>query len=299
LVTKPAWLKRRIPPTGKSATVVELVKNSHLHTVCEEAHCPNQTECYSRGTATFLLLGPGCTRRCTFCAVDKSAILPPDKKEPKKTADAVSMLGLNFCVLTMVTRDDLPDGGAEHISRTIQTIQKECLNVRVEVLISDLGGNWNALERVLASRPDVLNHNIETIPRLYPQVRPHASYQRSLDLLSRAARYRPRLVVKSGIMLGLGEQVNEVLSVMNDLRKAGCHLLTLGQYLAPSKRHHPVIRYIPPDEFEDYKEEAKNLGFQGVASGPYVRSSYQADQLFYIAKDRFTPTNVQNSISQH
>ncbi len=292
LVTKPAWLRRRIPPIGQSAIVIESIKNRHLHTVCEEAHCPNQLECYSRGTATFLLLGPGCTRHCTFCAVDRSAVLPPDKREPEKTAEVVSLLGLNFCVLTMVTRDDLPDGGAEHLSRTVQIIKKECPDIGVEVLISDLGGNWNDLERILATRPHVLNHNVETIPRLYPRVRPQADYQRSLDLLSRAARYRPHPIVKSGIMLGLGEHMDEVLRVMDDLRKAGCHLLTLGQYLAPSKRHHPVIRYIPPHEFEDYEEEAFKRGFHGVASGPYVRSSYQADKLFHIAKDRFLLTHV-------
>ncbi len=280
ITQKPPWLTRRLSAAGQGASVAASIKNHYLHTVCEEAHCPNQMECYGRGTATFLLLGPGCTRHCTFCAVDKTGVMPPDTGEPERTAEVVSILGLNYCVLTMVTRDDLPDGGAGHVSRTIEIIKRGCQDVVVEVLISDLAGNWSALKRVLAIRPDVLNHNVETVPRLYPQVRPKAVYRRSIELLSRAAGYMPPLVIKSGMMLGLGETREEILGVMDDLRAAGCHLLTLGQYLAPSKRHHPVIRYIPPDEFEEYKEEAIRRGFLGVASGPYVRSSYQADQLY-------------------
>jgi lipoic acid synthetase len=265
-----------------------IIKNGSLHTVCQEAHCPNQMECYSRGTATFLLLGPGCTRRCTFCTVDKSAIHPPDEGEPSRTAVAVARLKLNYCVLTMVTRDDLHDGGAGHIARSVLAIHEKCVGVRVEVLISDLGGDWDALETVLATGPQVLNHNVETVPRLYATVRPQAHYSRSLHLLSRASESAPSVVTKSGLMLGLGETKDELLRVMDDLREAGCHLLTLGQYLAPSATHHPVIRYVPPEEFEEFRQEALGRGFYGAASSPYVRSSYQADQLYRLARDRLS-----------
>lgn len=284
IIPKPPWLKRRLPGAGQSTTVAACVRNHFLHTVCEEARCPNQMECYGRGTATFLLLGPACTRRCTFCAVDKSAVQPPDDQEPRRAAEAVSLLGLTYCVLTMVTRDDLPDGGAGHVAESIEAVREKGRNIAIEALISDLGGNPDSLERVLAAGPDVLNHNIETVPRLYTEVRPQADYQRSLRLLSAAAESIPAPVIKSGLMLGLGETRDEVLRVMDDLLWAGCHALTLGQYLAPSGRHHPVVRYVQPDEFEKYREDALNRGFYGVASGPFVRSSYQADRLYLHAK---------------
>jgi lipoic acid synthetase len=197
----------------------------------------------------------------------------------------VAKIGLTFCVLTMVTRDDLSDGGALHIAKTIEAIRKKCPGVGVEVLISDLGGNKDALEIVLASKPEVLNHNIETVPRLYPEVRPQASYSRSLKLLKRASSHMPPMVIKSGLMLGLGETREEVLGSMHDLRKVGCLLLTLGQYLAPSDQHHPVIRYVPPEEFAGYEEEALALGFTAVASSPLVRSSYKAEQLYQTARN--------------
>jgi len=282
--SKPAWLRRRLPPSGRSAAVVTAIKDRGLRTVCEEAHCPNQLECFSRGTATFLLLGPSCTRRCTFCIVNKSHVHPVNPAEPSRTAQAVAEMGLKFCVLTMVTRDDLPDGGAEHITQTVEAIRKECPGVGIEVLTSDLGGNWAALEMVLAAAPEVLNHNIETVPRLYSQVRPQANYQRSLELLNRAGAHSPPFVTKSGLMLGLGETKEEVLKAMDNLREVGCHLLTLGQYLAPSKRHHPVIQYIPPDEFAEYEAEALARGFYGVASAPLVRSSYHAEELYRTAR---------------
>jgi lipoic acid synthetase len=282
--SKPAWLRRRIPPPGRSSAVLAAIKNRALYTVCEEAHCPNQLECFSSGTATFLLLGPGCTRRCTFCAVDKSAIRAPDPKEPARTAEAVAQMALGFCVVTMVTRDDLADGGAQHVAHTIEAIHTRCPGVGVEILISDLGGSWAALEKVLAAAPEVLNHNLETVPRLYPQVRPQANYRRSLEVLGQARSHVPAFVTKSGLMLGLGETKEEVLRVMDDLREAGCHLLTLGQYLAPSERHHPVIRYIPPDEFAEYKAEALERGFLAATSAPLVRSSYRAEELYHIAR---------------
>jgi lipoic acid synthetase len=283
---KPPWLRRRIPAPGRNATVVAAVKGRGLHTVCEEAHCPNQMECFSRGAATFLLLGPSCTRRCTFCAVDKSSVHTPDSGEPLRTAEAVAQMELNFCVVTMVTRDDLPDGGAGHVVRTIESIRKECPGVGIEILISDLAGNWDALETVLIARPEVLNHNLETVPRLYPRVRPQADYRRSLELLARAAAHVPPMVIKSGLMLGLGEKKDEVLQAMDDLRNSDCHLLTLGQYLAPSYQHHPIVRYVPPEEFDEYQGEALTRGFSGVASAPLARSSYKAAQLYNTARNR-------------
>ena len=281
---KPPWLRRRLPPSGQSAAVVAAIKNRGLHTVCEEAHCPNQLECFAAGTATFLLLGPSCTRCCTFCAVDKSPVHMPDPEEPLRTAEAVAEMKLQFCVVTMVTRDDLPDGGAQHVARTIEAIREKSLNSGIEVLISDLGGNWAALEVVLTAMPDVLNHNLETVPRLYSQVRPQANYQRSLRLLARARSHVPPLVTKSGLMVGLGEQKDEVLEVMGDLRQAGCNVLTLGQYLAPSERHHPVVRYVSPEEFAEYEAHALQRGFNGVASAPLVRSSYRAGELYRTAR---------------
>ncbi len=277
---KPPWLRRRLPGAGQSGLVMNALRSRALHTVCEEAHCPNQMECYGQGTATFLLLGPGCTRRCSFCAVDKSGVRPVDESEPAHVAEAVAQMSLRYCVLTMVTRDDLPDGGAGHVARTLSAIREKSPGVVVEALISDLGGDRDALETVLAARPDVLNHNLETVPRLYTAVRPQADYGRSLALIARAAALRPPLVIKSGVMLGLGEKREEILSLMDDLLEAGCHLLTLGQYLAPSKKHHPVVRYVPPDEFEAYGKEGLARGFHGVASAPLVRSSYQAEQMY-------------------
>jgi len=243
-------------------------------------------ECFGRGTATFLLLGPSCTRRCTFCAVDKSPTLTPDPDEPSRIADAVAQLELNFCVLTMVTRDDLPDGGAEHIAATVSEIRKARPGLGIEILISDLHGSGSALSRVLEVRPEVLNHNVETVPRLYPEVRPQADFERSLELLRRASSYNQPLVTKSGLMLGLGETARELIETMQAVRDTGCRLLTLGQYLAPSKRHHPVVRYVPPEEFSEYEKIGLGMGFSGVASAPFVRSSYEAGRLYREAISR-------------
>jgi lipoic acid synthetase len=213
--------------------------------------------------------------------VDKSTVKAPDANEPLHIADAVAKMALKHAVLTMVTRDDLNDGGAAHIVRTVQAIRAVAPAAAIELLISDLAGNWEALTHVMASQPQVLNHNVETVPRLYPTVRPQADYHRSIELLRRAAAHRPELVTKSGLMLGLGETRDEVLRVLDALRQSNCRLLTIGQYLAPSSRHHPVIRYIPPDEFADYMYEAYSRGFSGVASSPFVRSSYQAGKLYH------------------
>jgi lipoic acid synthetase len=284
---KPPWLRRRLPAQGATSQVSAIVRAQALHTVCVAAHCPNQMECFSRGTATFLLLGPACTRRCTFCAVDKSALHPPDPQEPERTAAAIAALGVDYCVLTMVTRDDLPDGGAQHVAQTIAAVRRTCPRIGIEVLISDLGGNQDALRIVLDANPEVLNHNLETVPRLYPEVRPQADYQRSLGLLATAAGRRPDIAIKSGLMLGLGETRAEILQSLDDLRAAGCVLLTLGQYLAPSRQHHPVRRYVPPEEFSEYGAEALERGFSGVASAPLVRSSYRAASLYRRFRERF------------
>ncbi|MBT8369875.1 MAG: lipoyl synthase [Deltaproteobacteria bacterium] len=278
---KPPWLRKKIPSSGTSSELLATIREGALHTVCAEAHCPNQMECFSKGTATFLLLGPNCTRSCRFCAVGKLPVNPPDPAEPLRIAQAVAKMGVTFCVLTMVTRDDLSDGGSTHVARTIRAIRSQCPQVGVEVLISDLAGNQQALKWVLDAVPEVLNHNIETVPRLYATVRPQADYLRSIELLTRSRDLAPSVATKSGMMLGLGETRDEILAVMEDLRKAGCKLLTLGQYLAPSERHHPVVRFVTPPEFEDFKSEAQKRGFLGVASSPFVRSSYRAGWLYH------------------
>lgn len=284
LAHKPRWLWQKLPAEGHNLKVKALTDQLGLHTVCIEAHCPNQMECYGRGEATFILLGPSCTRRCAFCAVDKSPVKPPDPFEPKRTAAAITKMGLKFAVLTMVTRDDLADGGADHIHRTVLAIREMCPDVGIEILISDLGGDLKALCKVISASPEVLNHNVETVPRLYSKVRPQADYRRSIKLISRLKQKTNQIVTKSGLMLGLGEKRGEILSVMDDLREAGCQLMTLGQYLAPSSKHHPVVRYVPPEEFDEYRTEAYRRGFTAVASAPLVRSSYQAGKLYENAR---------------
>jgi lipoic acid synthetase len=290
---KPPWLRKKIPAAGLNAEILATIKEGAMHTVCAEAKCPNQMECFSKGNATFLLLGPNCTRRCRFCAVEKNPVKPPDPAEPLRTARAVARMGVAFCVLTMVTRDDLPDGGAEHIARTIRAIRRECPGVGVEMLISDLAGNRAALKTVLKAGLEVLNHNIETVPRLYPAVRPQADYRRSIDLLAASKELAPQILTKSGIMLGLGETRDEVLQAMDDLIGAGCGLLTLGQYLAPSDRHHPVVRYVTPEEFEQWRQLAIEIGFSEVASGPFVRSSYHAKELYQAVDQLILKRNAE------
>jgi lipoic acid synthetase len=274
---KPAWLKRRLAPAGKSSAVLAALNRPGLHTVCQEALCPNRSECFGRGEATFLLLGPSCTRRCTFCAVQKHSPARPDPHEPEQVAQAAQELGLSYVVLTMVSRDDLPDGGADHMAHTIEALHQAIPEVGVEALISDLAGSQPALDRVLAAEPQVLNHNLETIPRLYAALRPQARYQRSLEVLRYASS--AGALTKSGLMLGLGESREELLEVMAGLLDAGCVMLTLGQYLAPSPAHHPVKHFIKPEDFSELSQTALNMGFRAVASGPYVRSSYQAAAL--------------------
>jgi lipoic acid synthetase len=280
---KPSWLRKRFVFNSSVKEVNDLLQGLTLHTVCQEAQCPNQLECFGNHTATFMILGDRCTRNCTFCAVPHGPQEPPNSDEPRRVAEAVSHLGLKHVVLTSVTRDDLPDGGAAHFAATIRAIREIGDEITVEVLVPDFQGSAQALATLLAAEPAVLNHNVETVPRLYPAVRPQADYERSLQLLAEVKRFSPETVSKSGFMVGLGEKREEVKSLMRDLRKIGCDLVTIGQYLRPSKDHHPVVEYVPPNIFQAYKVAAQSLGFLGVASGPYVRSSYQAESLYQQA----------------
>ena len=277
---KPPWLKRRIPSGATYQEIRGLIQETHLHTVCQEACCPNLGECFSQGTATFLILGDRCTRNCRFCAVAHGPKDPPDPTEPLRVAEAIGHMKLRYAVVTSVTRDDLPDGGASLFAETIRRIREKRPETKVEVLIPDFCGDHQSLKTVLAARPDVLNHNVETVPRLYASVRPQAVYQRSIDLLKNAHRLDPSIPTKSGLMLGLGERPEEVEQVLNDLLEAGCRILTLGQYLQPSADHLPVERFVPPEEFEELRKKALEMGFREVASGPFVRSSYHAQELF-------------------
>lgn len=258
----------------------KLIQSNCLTTVCQEAKCPNQFECFSKGTATFMILGERCTRNCGFCAVSSNPLGAPDPKEPSRVAEAVTSLGLKYAVITSVTRDDLSDGGASHFIETIKEVRKQSPGTRIELLIPDLQGNREALCGILEAGPDVLNHNLETVPRLYPRVRPEAIYERSLQLLSRAKEFSPDIPTKSGVMLGLGETMDELRATMADLLKNDCDILTLGQYLQPSSAHLPVERFVSPEEFEVLREEALKLGFKGVASSPTVRSSFEAGTLY-------------------
>lgn len=277
---KPPWLRIRFPSGPQYERTRRLLRGGRLHTVCQEACCPNMFECFAQQTATFLILGDHCTRGCTFCAVKGGPTAPPDPDEPRRVARAAADLALDYVVLTAVTRDDLPDGGAAHFAATIQALRQTIDQVRVEVLIPDFQGDDQALQTVLAARPDVLNHNLETVPRLYPEVRPQARYQRSLQLLRNAADHVPAIPTKSGLMLGLGETDAEIEAVLADLRRARCRILTLGQYLQPSPAHHPVARYIPPERFAAWRRKALKMGFSAVAAGPFVRSSYKAKESF-------------------
>jgi lipoic acid synthetase len=277
---KPEWLRRRFSFKSSVTEVKDLLFDLNLHTVCQEAHCPNQSECFGNHTATFMILGDHCTRNCTFCAVTRGVLEPPYSEEPQRVAEAVSRLGLKYVVLTSVTRDDLADGGASHFAATIKAIRSVDNNTLVEVLVPDFQGSAQSLATVMGAQPAVLNHNLETVPRLYPGIRPEADYQRSLRLLEEVKRLHPDVTTKSGFMVGLGEKQEEVSNLLRDLRTASCDLVTIGQYLRPSQDHHPVVDYIHPEIFKAYQEEAEELGFSGVASGPYVRSSYQAENLY-------------------
>ncbi len=275
----PEWLRRPIAQPGKALDVEELLGDLRLNTVCKSAKCPNRGECYASGTATFLVLGDACTRGCRFCAVETRVPAAPDRGEPARVAEAASRLGLRHVVVTMVTRDDLRDGGAAHIVAIIDAVRAAAPDVAVEVLTSDFAGAPDAIDLVAAARPDVFNHNVETVPRLYATVRPGADYERSLGVLARVREMQPDLPTKSGLMLGLGETPDEVVSVMEDLRAHGVSMLTLGQYLRPSKDHLPVAEFVDPSVFAELARAGYRLGFSAVASAPFVRSSYHAGDL--------------------
>jgi lipoic acid synthetase len=277
---KPHWLRRRLPNGPEYEQVRALIDKGRLHTVCQEAACPNQFECFSNHTATFLIMGDRCTRNCRFCNVESGRVPEPlDADEPARVAEAVEQLGLHYVVITSVTRDDLTDGGAGHFAATIHEIRKRRPDSVIEVLVPDFMGDATALRTVLDAGPDVLNHNIETVARLYPQVRPQAVYQRSLALLEAASRYRPAIPPKSGLMVGLGETLQEIRQTLSDLQQSGCRYLTIGQYLQPTTDHLPVRRYVTPEEFEQLGKIARGMGFEAVASGPFVRSSYHAQEM--------------------
>lgn len=274
----PSWLHLRAANPAVIDCMEERLHGWELATVCQSAHCPNLGECFTRGTATFMILGTVCTRRCRFCAVDKGTPVPPDPEEPGRLARAARSLGLRYVVVTSVTRDDLPDGGAGQFAKVIESLRGECRDIQVEVLVPDFKGSLQALETVCDASPDMFNHNVETVPRLYPVARPQAEYRRSLEVLAYAASRD--LPTKSGLMLGLGETSEEIRETLLDLSGVGCGYLTLGQYLAPSRDHLPVARYVSPEEFDDWGKIARAMGFVEVASGPLVRSSYRAEEMF-------------------
>jgi len=276
----PPWLKNINITHPDTHHIRRLLRRHHLHSVCEEARCPNRGECFSHQTATFMILGERCTRNCGFCAVSPHPVQPPDPGEPERLAAAVREMGLRYVVVTSVTRDDLPDGGASHFAATIRAIRAAIPSVIIEVLIPDFQGDEGALCEVLRAGPDVLNHNVETVPRLYPLVRPQADYRRSLTLLRRARAFAGSIPVKSGLMVGLGEEREEVFQVLQDLHHHGCSMVTIGQYLQPTRRNLPVQRYLPPDEFEEFERRGRALGLAAVFAGPLVRSSYSAESLF-------------------
>jgi len=272
----PEWIRARAPFGAAVAQTRAIVREHRLHTVCEEAQCPNLGECWAHDTATFMLLGDTCTRNCQFCAVSHGKPLAVDADEPRRVAEAVGRLGLRHVVVTSVNRDDLPDGGASHFAETARQLRARIPECTIEVLIPDLQGNMDALATVVRSPIDVLNHNTETVPRLYKRARPGATYERSLRILAGAKDLRPALRTKTGLMLGLGEEPDEVRAVLRDLREVACDVLTLGQYLQPSREELPVARYVPPEEFAALGDEARAMGFAYVESGPLVRSSYHA-----------------------
>ena len=276
---KPPWLRVRLPSGGQAPRLKQLLRAKGLHTVCEEASCPNLGECFSRGTATFMILGALCTRRCPFCDVAHGRPFPPDPEEPRRLAEAVATMGLSYVVITSVDRDDLPDGGASHFSACVRAVRAARPAIRVEILVPDFKKRQRrALDILDQAPPDVFNHNLETVPRLYRPVRPGADYRGSLELLQAFKKRQPRLPAKSGLMLGLGETLGEVRGVLRDLRAHGCDMVTLGQYLQPGPYHLAVERYLAPEEFATLGDYARELGFSSVASAPLVRSSYHADR---------------------
>jgi lipoyl synthase len=281
---KPPWLRKHLPVRPEFEEIRTLLKHSSLNTVCESAKCPNIWECFSKKTATFLIMGNRCTRDCRFCAIEQGPMGLPDPGEPVHVAEAVQKMGLEHAVITSVTRDDLADFGVSCFVKTIQEIQKHSPGIAIEVLVPDFSGDEKAIESLIEAEPDVIGHNIETVPGLYPIVRPQARYRISLSLLGQVSASAKNIFVKSGLMLGLGETEDEILRTLDDLLGSGCRILTLGQYLQPTKNHIPVNRFITPEEFHAWQEKALEMGFRQVVSGPFVRSSYHAGELFRTLK---------------
>jgi lipoyl synthase len=280
VVVKPEWLRVKAPQWERVGKVKDILRDLALNTVCEEASCPNIGECFHNGTATFLIMGPACTRACPYCDIDfEKKPQPLDATEPERLAEAVRRMRLNHVVVTSVNRDDLPDGGATQFDRCIQAIRQASPGTTIEVLIPDLCANWDALELITRANPEVLNHNTETVPRLYRKTRPQGDYQRSLELLHRTRQLAPHIYTKSGIMVGLGETNDEVRQVMQDLRDADCDILTIGQYLQPSQKHLGVAAFITPEQFDAWRVYGESLGFLQVVSSPLTRSSYHAEQV--------------------
>ena len=280
MVVKPDWLRVKAPQWERVGNVKGILRDLSLNTVCEEASCPNIGECFNAGTATFLIMGPACTRACPYCDIDfEKKPQPLDITEPERLAEAVRRMNLNHVVITSVNRDDLPDGGASQFVRCIEGVRLLSPQTTIEVLIPDLCGNWDALEIILQAKPEVLNHNTETIQRLYRRVRPQGDYQRSLELLKRSRQLRPEVYTKSGLMVGLGETDAEVREAMEDLRAVDCDILTLGQYLQPSPKHLPLVAFISPEQFNTWREFGESIGFLQVVASPLTRSSYHAEQV--------------------
>jgi len=282
---KPEWIRMKVPDSARYQEIKKILRDNKLHTVCEEASCPNIGECFSSGTATFMILGDICTRRCPFCDVAHGKPLPPDVNEPENLACTIAQMKLNYVVITSVDRDDLRDGGAQHFVDCIEAVRAQSPNIKIEVLVPDFRGRLDvAMEILRKAPPDVMNHNLETVPRLYKQARPGSDYQNSLTLLKTFGALYPNVPTKSGLMLGLGETDEEILAVMQDLRAHNVSMLTLGQYLQPSVHHLPVMRYVEPSAFDALKEKANAMGFNNTASGPMVRSSYHADEQAHLVK---------------
>lgn len=280
MAVKPEWLRVKAPQRERIGAVQGILRDLGLNTVCEEASCPNIGECFHQGTATFLIMGPACTRACPYCDIDfEKKPQPLDPTEPLRLAEAVARMGLNHVVVTSVNRDDLPDGGASQFVACIEAIRSRSPHTTIEVLIPDLCGDWTALAQILAAKPEVLNHNTETVPRLYRRVRPQGNYDRSLELLRQARALAPQVYTKSGIMVGLGETPAEVAQVMADLRGVDCDILTLGQYLQPTPKHLPLDRFVEPGEFEQWRSLGETLGFLQVVASPLTRSSYHAEEV--------------------
>jgi lipoyl synthase len=278
MLRKPEWIRMKVPDSPRFQEIKRVLRENNLHTVCEEASCPNIGECFSGGTATFMILGDICTRRCPFCDVAHGKPLPPDVNEPKNLARTIAQMQLKYVVITSVDRDDLKDGGAKHFVECIQAVRQSSPNIKIEILVPDFRGRLEVAMAILnESPPDVMNHNLETVPRLYKQARPGSDYQNSLNLLKKFSEMYPHLPTKSGLMLGLGETDDEIIEVMQDLRAHNVSMLTLGQYLQPSVHHLPVMRYVEPEIFDAFKQKANTMGFNNAASGPMVRSSYHAD----------------------